>query len=152
MIRIVKKNISKAADGVNNPVLAFCNHEDSLEFFRQQEPDLMTSYADADLAGDISTRRSTTGVCVLLNGGLVAWISRLQPTVALSTTEAETIATTDCVKLLMHLRLLLRELGREQQQPKIVYEDNQAAVKLTAMPEQSKRPKHYQMKVHFLKP
>ena len=78
-------------------------------------------------------------------------ISRLQPTVALSTTEAETIATTDCVKLLMHLRLLLRELGREQQQPTIVYEDNQAAVKLTAMPEQSKRAKHYQMKVHFLK-
>ena len=52
---------------------------------------------------------------------------------------------------LMHLRLLLRELGREQQQPTIVYEDNQAAVKLTAMPEQSKRAKHYQMKVHFLK-
>jgi hypothetical protein len=48
MIRIVKKNISKAADGVNNPVLAFCNHEDSLEFSRQQEPDLMTSYADTD--------------------------------------------------------------------------------------------------------
>ena len=39
----------------------------------------------------------------------------------------------------MHLRLLLRELGLEQQQPTAVYEDNQAAVKLTAMPEQSKR-------------
>ena len=52
-------------------MLAFCNHEDSLELSRQQEPDLMTSYADADLAGDISTRRSTTGVCVLLNRGLV---------------------------------------------------------------------------------
>ena len=39
----------------------------------------------------------------------------------------------------------------EQQQPTLVYEDNQAAVKLTAMPEQSKRAKHYQMKVHFLK-
>ena len=88
---------------------------------------------------------------ILLNGGLVAWIARLQPTVSLSTAESECIATTDCVKLLMHLRLLLRELGRKQEKPTVVYEDNQAAVKLVEMPEQSKKAKHYQMKLQFLK-
>merc|ERR1712054_698571 len=77
-------------------------------------------------------------------------IARLQPTVSLSTAESECIATTDCVKLLMHLRLLLRELGRKQEKPTVVYEDNQAAVKLVEMPEQSKKAKHYQMKLQFL--
>ena len=51
----------------------------------------------------------------------------------------------------MHLRLLLRELGRKQEKPTVVYEDNQAAVKLVEMPEQSKKAKHYQMKLQFLK-
>lgn len=139
-------------DGVGNPVMAFCSQKEASKILKEMcEPDLLSSFADADLAGDISTRRSTSGVCILLNGGLVAWIARLQPTVSLSTAESECIATTDCVKLLMHLRLLLRELGRKQEKPTVVYEDNQAAVKLVEMPEQSKKAKHYQMKLQFLK-
>jgi hypothetical protein len=85
-----------------------------------------------------------------INGGLVCWSSRLQATVALSTAEAETIAATEAVKQLMHLRLFLRELGQEQVEPSIVYEDNNAAISLAHGKEQSKRAKHYQLKVHFL--
>jgi hypothetical protein len=44
---------------------------------------------DADFAGCLNTRRSTTGVVFLLHGGAVAWASRVQPTMASSTTEAE---------------------------------------------------------------
>ena len=69
---------------------------------------------------------------------------------ALSTAEAETIAATEAVKQVMHLRLFLRELGQEQVDPSIVYEDNNAAISLAHGKEQSKRAKHYQLKVHFL--
>lgn len=47
------------------------------------------SHVDADWAGDQNTRRSTTGYIFKLAGGPISCKSRLQPTVALSSTEAE---------------------------------------------------------------
>ena len=111
---------------------------------------LVGTYCDADFAGDSGTRKSTTGFCMLLSGGLVCWSSKLQATVALSTAEAETIAGTEAVKQVMHLRLFLQELGHEQVGPSFIYEDNNAAISLAHGKEQSKRAKHYQLKVHFL--
>lgn len=111
---------------------------------------LLRSYCDADLAGDVETRRSTSGFCVVLFGAVVHWTSKLQTTVALSTAEAETIAATEAIKQLMHMRMLLRELGHEVKYPTVMYEDNNAAMAFAVKGEQSKRTKHYQMKVHFL--
>jgi len=110
----------------------------------------MGTYADADLAGDEGTTKSTSGSAVMLHGGIIRWISKLQSTVALSTADAETIASMAAVKQVMHLRLFLRELGQEQSDPSIVYEDNNAAIALAHGREQSKRAKHYQLKVHYL--
>ena len=69
------------------------------------------SYVDADLAGDVDTMRSTTGFVIMMHGGIVNWLSKLQPAVALSTPEAETNAATELAKQLCHLRMFLRELG-----------------------------------------
>ena len=46
-------------------------------------------YCDADYAGDSCTRRSTTGYFFSLGSGAISWFSKRQPTVALSSTEAE---------------------------------------------------------------
>jgi hypothetical protein len=108
------------------------------------------TYADADLAGDETTRRSTSGYCVVMHGGLVSWMSKLQSTVALSTAEAETNAGVEALKQVMHMRLFLRELGFEQVAPSKIYEDNNAAISLAHGKEQSKRAKHYALKVAFL--
>jgi hypothetical protein len=111
---------------------------------------LMGTYADADLAGDVGTRKSTSGYCIVMNGGLVQWSSKLQATVALSTAEAETIAATEAVKQLMHMRLFYEELGVKSDAPSTVFEDNAACISLAHGSQQSKRAKHYQLKVHFL--
>ena len=55
-------------------------------------------------------------------------MAKLQSTVALSTSEAETNAATEAVKQLMHMRLFLRELGMRQKYPTVVYEDNNATI------------------------
>lgn len=111
---------------------------------------LIGTYCDADYAGDAGTRKSTGGYGILMAGGLICWSSKLQPTVALSTAEAETMAGLEAVKQLMHLRLFLKELGNEQHGPSVVFEDNNAAISIAHGKEQSKRSKHYQIKVHFL--
>ena len=49
---------------------------------------LLTNHVDADWAGDPISRRSTTGYVFTLHGGAISWMSRKQPTVSLSSTEA----------------------------------------------------------------
>jgi hypothetical protein len=113
--------------------------------------DMVITYVDADLAGDADTMRSTTGFAIMLSGGIVSWLSKLQPTVALSTTEAETNAATELVKQISHVRLFLRELNCMQSHPTIVYEDNMGTIANVDGTESSKKTKHYLMKVHYLR-
>ncbi|GMF38237.1 unnamed protein product [Phytophthora lilii] len=49
----------------------------------------LIGFADANWAGDLDSRRSTTGYVFFLNGSAVSWKSKRQQTVATSTTEAE---------------------------------------------------------------
>ena len=74
----------------------------------------LVSFADADYAGDVDTSRSTTEYVFYLGGSLVCWQSRLQLTVALSSTESEYMAAGAAAQELMWLRELLREIGFEQ--------------------------------------
>src|SRR5277367_1902148 len=51
-------------------------------------------YTDADWGGDLDTRCSTTGYMYISAGGAISWTSKCQPTIALSTTEAEYMSVT----------------------------------------------------------
>jgi hypothetical protein len=105
-------------------------------------------YADADYAGDVDTRRSTTGYVFILNGGAISWSSRLQPTVAVSTAEAEYMAAAFAVKEALWLRKLMADFGFGTQPVKI-YGDNQSALKLIKHPIASLRSKHIDVIYHF---
>jgi hypothetical protein len=61
----------------------------ALVYNASKDTPIVQGYADMDWAGDLDTCRSTTGYIFQVYGGLVAWRSQRQPTVALSTTEAE---------------------------------------------------------------
>lgn len=108
----------------------------------------MTGYCDADYGGDIDTRRSTTGYTFIFHGGVVSWSSRLQPTVAVSTTEAEYMAAAAAVKEALWLRKLLLDLGINVGTLKINC-DNQGAIKLLKHPIASVRSKHIDIIYHF---
>ena len=105
-------------------------------------------YCDADFAGDIDTRRSTTGYVFTLCGGAVSWSSRLQPTVAASTTEAEYMAAAHATKEALWLRKLLTDFGITTTVIKIMC-DNQAAISLLKNPISSQRSKHIDVIHHF---
>jgi len=68
-----------------------------LTFTPESGDRIALGYADADWGRDLDTRRSTNGY-IKVYGGTVAWKSRRQPTVALSTTEAEYMASADAAR------------------------------------------------------
>ena len=70
----------------------------------------ITGYTDADWAGDQDTRRSTSGFVFNLGSGAISWSSKRQPTVALSSCEAEYMGQTQAVKEAVWLKSLLDQL------------------------------------------
>ena len=108
----------------------------------------LKAFCDADYAGDQDTRRSTTGYLFTLNGGAISWSSRLQPTVAVSTTEAEYMAAAYAIKEALWLRILLHDLGHDISTITI-QADSQSAIKLLKNPVFSMRSKHIDVIYHF---
>ena len=58
----------------------------------------ISGFVDANRAGDLDQRRSTSGYVFSLFGGAVSWMSKRQSVVALSTTEVEYISSTHARK------------------------------------------------------
>ncbi|KAF0706887.1 hypothetical protein AaE_013900 [Aphanomyces astaci] len=109
-------------------------------------------YSDADWAGDVDTRHSTSGYCFLLNNGIVSWKSHKQRTVALSSTEAEYMGLTEAAQEALWMKALLQELGElEDGVPITIWEDNQGSIALAKNTEHHRRTKHIDIRYHFIR-
>ena len=106
---------------------------------------------DADYAGDLDSRKSTSGYVFFLNGAPVSCSSKAQATVAQSTAEAEYVAANDAVREAVWLRLLLEELGLKQQGATLLWQDNQGAIAIAKNPESHSRTKHIDVKHHYIR-
>ena len=84
----------------------------------------LIGFVDAAYATDTLTHRSVTGIVFCLTGGAVAYKSKLQATVATSSTEAEFIAAVHAAKLAKYLHTILFEFGVPQEGLTLLYEDN----------------------------
>ena len=113
--------------------------------------DLTKAFVDADYAMDgHPTRRSTSGAITFMCNGPIQWSSRLRKTTAQSTAEAEINAATELTKELVHLKLLLSELGVRGNEPIPVHEDNQACILIGNGMKSSRTAKHYEVRLHLL--
>jgi hypothetical protein len=92
-----------------------------------------------------------TGFVFTLSGGAVTWKSRRQPTVALSSTEAEYMAACEAATEAIWLRGLLSELGASQEEPTTIYEDNNGAIKISKNDCSHSRTKHIAVRLHFVR-
>ena len=72
----------------------------------------LTGFSDSNWIGNVDDRKSTTGGCFYVGANLVAWVSKKQNFVSLSTAEAEYIATGSCCSQLLWMKKLLSEIGR----------------------------------------
>lgn len=117
--------------------------------FEGEKPALV-GHTDADMAGDLDERRSTSGYIFTFSGGAISWLSRLQKCVSLSTTEAEYVAATEAGKEMLWLKRFFQELG-VQQEEYIVYCDSQSAIDLSKNTMYHARTKHIDVRYHWLR-
>lgn len=120
--------------------------------YKQNETGLeLLGFCDSDFAGDVNTRRSTSGFLFQLSSGPVSWCSQRPKIVTLSTTEAEYVAACAAAKETIWLRRLLKDIECPCVGSTILSIDNGSALRLVKNPEYHKRTKHIDIQYHFIR-
>jgi hypothetical protein len=107
-------------------------------------------YSDASYAPFKDDRKSIGAYIFIFNNGPISWSSKKQSIVALSSCEAEYRALSECSKESQWLKNLHSELNNSLN-PIILFEDNQAAMKIAENNMFSKRTKHIDIRYHFIR-
>ncbi|KAJ3473640.1 hypothetical protein NLI96_g12898 [Meripilus lineatus] len=111
----------------------------------------LIGYTDADWAQSTADRRSVSGYTFLLSGGAISWSSKKQPTVALSTMEAEYLALAHATKEAIWLRSLLDNLHFPIDHATPINCDNQSAIAFAHDHQFHARSKHIDIRHHFIR-
>ncbi|CAB4009852.1 Poly (gag pol) of Ty Copia retrotransposon [Paramuricea clavata] len=128
--------------------------EQGLTFRKSNVPLRLNGFCDSDWGASVADRRSITGYNFQLSstGPLISWKSRKQPTVALSTCEAEYIALANAVQEAKFLRQLCIDMKVSISDDNVLIQvDNQGAINLARNPVHHQRSKHIDIKYHFIR-
>ncbi|GKB93692.1 retrovirus-related pol polyprotein from transposon TNT 1-94 [Tanacetum coccineum] len=110
----------------------------------------LTAFLDADHAGCIDTRKSTSGGIQFLGDKLVSWMSKKQDCTAMSSAEAEYVALSASCAQVMWMRTQLKDYGFNYNKIPL-YCDSQSAIAISCNPVQHSRTKHIHTRYHFIK-
>jgi hypothetical protein len=156
--RHLARPCKKVLDAARRVVMyLYWTRDFSIEWWSSQDEvdagraNVLTGAVDASFAMDPMTRRSHAGYINFINGGAVSWKSGLQPIVTLSSCEAEYVALCSEVCEVKYIRNLLADLGHDQVDSTLIWEDNRAAI-LVAQQECSSagRCKHIDLRFRFV--
>ena len=113
------------------------------------KPTGLDGYCNPDW-GTSDNRRSITGNIFRYNGAPIAWKSKLQKSVALSTAEAEYYSASLGAVEVIYLRQLLRDMSFGPTSPTPVYDVNTACIEWTNnVIGGRERAKHIDIRKHF---
>ncbi|CAM8953744.1 unnamed protein product [Rhodiola kirilowii] len=135
------KYMLKYISGIKNLRLIYGSHAPKTELY---------GYVDSDYASNKDNRKSTTGWFFTWAGNCISWTSKLQPIVALFSTEAEYIAAKEASKEAIWLKGILKEIDKYAYMP-IIFMDSQRALCLCKDPVYHERSKHIDVRYHFIR-
>jgi hypothetical protein len=130
-----------------------------ITFRRNENADFklnLIAYSDSDFAGEPEENdlpmRSASGSVVFLDGiGPICTRVELQPTIALSTSEAEYVAVGKTSQLVSSFRQQLEEMNFQQTAPTIINEDNQATIAMVNKATSGSKTRHIKLKHHYIR-
>jgi hypothetical protein len=108
----------------------------------------MTVYVDANHAHDLVTRRSITGILVMLNNTPIRWISKRQKTVETSTYGSELVVSRVATELILEVRYMLWSLGVALDGPALMLGDITSVVLNSTVPSSVLKKKHNAIAYH----
>jgi hypothetical protein len=106
---------------------------------------------DVDWASNVSHRRLTSGFMFSFGNGAISWSGKKQPTVALSSTEAEYKGVAIVACEVVWIQKLLLDLGQSMDAPIIIYCDNISSILLANNPIYHAKTKHIEVHYHFIR-
>ena len=112
----------------------------------------ITCFVDADHGGDKITRRSRTGILIIVNKAPIMWWSKRQNTVETSTYGSELVAMRQAVEMIKALKYKLWMFGIEilEDETKI-FGDNNSVIINTSVPESTLKKKHHSINYNFVR-
>jgi hypothetical protein len=110
----------------------------------------LIAYTDANWAGCIDDRRSTSGAMFYLGECLVSWLRKKKSSVSLSTVEAEYIGAATCCTQVLWMKQTLTDIQVEYDEPIPIYCDNTSSISISKNPVMHSKTKHIPIKYNFL--
>jgi len=110
----------------------------------------MLAFSDSDYAGDPESRISISGWAIYFCGVLVAWQSKGQKSITLSSSEAEYVALSEAAKNIKFIYMILESMGIKVEIPIIVRVDNNGAIFMSENVVVSQRTKHVDVRYKFV--
>jgi hypothetical protein len=111
----------------------------------------LAGYTDADWAGNAADHRSTSGYAFSIGSVAIAWSSKKQSIVALSSTEAEYRDAAVAMCEAIWVKRLLKDLHEEVSDLTVIYCDNLSSIQLAKNPVFHARTKHIEVHYHFVR-
>eukprot|EP00253_Pinus_taeda_P028674 PITA_28674 len=109
------------------------------------------AYLDADWAGSMDDRKSTSGGAFFMGSKLVPWFNKKQSSIALSTSEAEYVAPASCYTKLLWMMQTFQDIQITCTRPISIFCDNTRAISISKNPVMHSKTKHIPIKYHFLR-